>query len=198
MRLGEVCDKIGSGATPRGGKQAYKTNGIPLIRSQNVLDFSFSKQGLAYIDDVQAKQLENVTVRLNDVLINITGDSVARVCMAPVDSVPARVNQHVAIVRATPKVADPAFILYSLQNLKSHLLSLASSGATRNALTKQMLENIEVNLPPLPEQIKIGRTLKALDDKIENNTAINHHLEPTSAMDISPDIRRGSKASRVV
>ncbi|AXC66596.1 TPA: restriction endonuclease subunit S [Salmonella enterica subsp. enterica serovar Newport] len=177
MRLGDVCIKIGSGATPRGGKDAYKIYGMPLIRSQNVLDFSFSKAGLAFIDSIQAKALDNVTVHDNDVLINITGDSVARVCMVPADYVPARVNQHVAIVRTNSQLADSHYILYHLQFLKSHLLSLASSGATRNALTKQMIENLEINLPPLSEQIEIGRTLRALDDKIANNTAINHHLE---------------------
>ncbi|KAA3666108.1 restriction endonuclease subunit S, partial [Pectobacterium carotovorum subsp. carotovorum] len=176
MRLGDLCTKIGSGATPRGGKEVYKTYGIPLIRSQNILDFSFSKDGLVFIDDTQAKSLDNVTVHSNDVLINITGDSVARVCMVPVDYVPARVNQHVAIVRVNPKIADSAYILYFLQFIKSHLLSLASSGATRNALTKHMIENIEIRLPPLSEQIEIGRTLQALDSKIANNTAINHHL----------------------
>ena len=50
-------------------------------------------------------------------------------------------------------------------------------GGTRNALTKQMLENLDINLPPISEQIEIGRTLQVLDDKIANNTKINHHLE---------------------
>lgn len=55
MRLGDICSKIGSGATPRGGKEAYSTSGIPIIRSQNVLDWSFSSNGLAYLNDEQAK-----------------------------------------------------------------------------------------------------------------------------------------------
>ena len=36
------------------------------------------------------------------------------------------------------------------------------------------IENLEILLPPLSEQIKIGHTLRALDNKISNNTAINH------------------------
>jgi len=34
-----------------------------------------------------------------------------------------------------------------------------------------------LELPPLPEQVEIGITLRALDEKIANNTKINHHLE---------------------
>jgi len=176
-KLGEVCLKIGSGATPRGGKEAYKDSGISLIRSQNVLDFSFSDTGLAFIDEGQARQLDNVTVEQADVLINITGDSVARVCMAPSEYLPARVNQHVSIVRVIPELADPYFILYLLQYKKQHLLSIGSSGGTRNALTKGMLEQLEIKLPPLAVQANIGRVLGSLDEKIENNTKINHNLE---------------------
>ena len=197
MRLGDVCTKIGSGATPRGGKDTYKSVGIPLIRSQNVLDFFFSTGGLAFIDDKQAWNLDNVTVNANDVLINITGDSVARACMAPADCVPARVNQHVAIIRADTPKTDPNYILYSLQFLKPHLLSIGSSGGTRNALTKQMLENLDIYFPSLPEQKAIGSTLRVLDDKIANNSTINHHLAAArSVMDSSPDIKRGKRASR--
>jgi type I restriction enzyme S subunit len=141
------------------------------------LDFSFSEDGLAFIDASQSKLLDNVTVQEQDVLINITGDSVARVCMAPEDFVPSRVNQHVAIVRTDKRVADPYYVMYLLQYLKPHLLSIASVGGTRNALTKQMLENIEINLPTLPEQTNIGNILRALDDKILISSKINHHLE---------------------
>jgi type I restriction enzyme S subunit len=175
--LGSVCSKIGSGATPRGGKESYKTSGISLIRSQNVLDYSFSTEGLAYIGEDQAAQLDNVSVQTNDVLINITGDSVARVCLAPEDFLPARVNQHVAIIRAIPTKADAGFLLYTLQYQKQRLLSLASAGATRNALTKQMLEVLDIAMPPIDEQRAISETLSALNRKIANNMAINHRLE---------------------
>ena len=175
--LGDVCSKIGSGATPRGGKESYKSSGISLIRSQNVLDFSFSLDGLAYIDNIQAAQLDNVCVEKNDVLINITGDSVARACIAPSQYLPARVNQHVAIVRGNPSQIDNRFILYFLQKQKQHLLSIGSTGGTRNALTKSMLEGLVVDLPPLQEQRAIAATLSCLDDKIELNNKINANLE---------------------
>ncbi len=69
-KLSEITNKIGSGATPRGGKEAYKDSGISLIRSQNVLDFSFSVDGLAFIDDIQAKALNNVIIESRDILLN--------------------------------------------------------------------------------------------------------------------------------
>ena len=174
-KLGDVCTKIGSGATPRGGKKAYKPAGIPIIRSQNVLDWSFSETGLAFIDAKQAAALASAEVRPGDVLLNITGDSVARACMVPPSQTPARVNQHVAILRAGEKV-DPMYLLCFIQSRKAHLLKLASSGATRNALTKGMLEALEIELPALRQQKAISGVVTAIQARIALNNQINGYL----------------------
>lgn len=177
VKLAEVCEKIGSGATPRGGKEAYCDEGISLVRSQNVLDFNFSKEGLAFINDEQAKKLSNVEVHSGDVLLNITGDSVARACLMDDDYLPARVNQHVAIIRGNSHKIMNGYVLYYLQWRKEYLLQLASAGATRNALTKAMIEQLELDLPPLDSQQQIVAILDSLQSKIQLNQKINDNLE---------------------
>lgn len=176
-RLGDICTKIGSGATPKGGKEAYQGGDISLIRSQNVLDFSFSWDGLAYINDEQASKLNGVIIEKNDVLLNITGDSVARACMVPDSVLPARVNQHVSIIRGNKTKVLNDFIFYYIQYKKPYLLSLSQGGATRNALTKGMIEELVIPLPSLSKQKEIISILKSLDDKIEVNRRINENLE---------------------
>jgi type I restriction enzyme S subunit len=81
--LKELTTKIGSGATPRGGQKSYKTEGISLVRSMNVHDSEFRERNLAFIDEKQANELNGVTLQENDVLLNITGASVARCCVFP-------------------------------------------------------------------------------------------------------------------
>ncbi len=178
VRLGDVCTKIGSGATPSGGKEAYKGGDYHLIRSQNVLDFAFSKDGLASINDEQANKLKNVEIIQGDVLLNITGDSVARCCIVPSEILPARVNQHVAIIRPRKEELDNHYLLYYLQHYKRQLLQIASAGATRNAITKAMIENLILPCPKsLEDQRRIASILSSLDRKIELNNKINADLE---------------------
>ena len=184
MILGDICSKIGSGATPRGGKDSYKDSGTAIIRSQNVFDWTFSSSGLAFIDDDQAEALSSVEVKQGDVLLNITGDSVARACIVPSEFLPARVNQHVAIIRANEK-ANNLFLLAWLQANKGILLKLASSGATRNALTKRMLENLDVNLPPIDVQNKFATFIDSIQAKITLNTKLNGYLEELAALEFS-------------
>lgn len=177
VKLADICQKIGSGATPRGGKEAYRAEGIALVRSQNVLDFSFSSDGLAYINDEQADKLRNVELQSGDVLLNITGDSVARACLMDDDYLPGRVNQHVAIIRVDESKAVNSYLLYYLQWRKSHLLQLASAGATRNALTKGMIEQLEIDLPSLDEQRKVVGILDSIQNKMKLNHEINDNLQ---------------------
>lgn len=177
VKFADVCQKIGSGATPRGGKEAYCAEGVTLVRSQNVLDFSFSNDGLAYINDEQADKLRNVELQSGDVLLNITGDSVARACLMDDDYLPGRVNQHVSIIRADESKVVNSYLLYYLQWRKSHLLQLASAGATRNALTKGMIEQLEIDLPSLGEQRKVVGILDSIQNKIKLNHEINDNLQ---------------------
>ena len=180
VALGDVCAKIGSGATPKGGKDVYLEEGsYTLIRSQNVYNGGFHRDGLVFISENHADALQNVEVIEKDVLLNITGDSVARVCQVATDVLPARVNQHVAIIRPDSDSLDAGYLRYYLASpeMQTLLLSWAGSGGTRNALTKAMLESLEIPLPPLPEQRAIAHVLGALDDKIELNRRMNRTLE---------------------
>ena len=45
-----------------------------------------------FLNDEQGTKLANVTVQRDDVLLNITGASVARCCVVGSDILPARVN----------------------------------------------------------------------------------------------------------
>lgn len=176
-KLKDICLKIGSGATPRGGKEAYCDEGISLIRSQNVLDFVFSHNGLAHINEQQADKLSNVEVKPQDILLNITGDSVARACAVDARVLPARVNQHVAIIRPDEDKVLSSYILFFLQMIKPYLLQIAAGGATRNALTKSMIENLELDVPDILSQKKIVAVLDDIQEKIRENKEINKNLE---------------------
>lgn len=147
--LSNITSKIGSGATPRGGEGSYKQTGVSLIRSQNVYDNEFYTKGLAFIDEVQAEKLKGVNVEKDDILFNITGASICRCCIVPEKYLPARVNQHVSIIRVTQK-ALPKYVQTILVSeiYKNQLLEIGDGATSREAITKQQLEDFKIPLPP--------------------------------------------------
>lgn len=162
VKLKDLTSKIGSGATPTGGKEAYQDEGISLIRSLNVHDNQFLYKNLAFIDDKQADGLSNVVVAQNDVLLNITGASVCRTTIVPDNVLPARVNQHVAIIRPKSNMLNSRYLLHLfLSNYKQHLIHLATSGgATREALTKADIEELDILLPTLQLQEQFAQIVE--------------------------------------
>lgn len=171
MPLQKICNKIGSGATPKGGKAAYISEGISLIRSTNVFDFNFEYGELAHINQSQADALANVIVKPNDVLFNITGVSVARCCMVPADVLPARVNQHVMIVRPIMGETMSYYIMFTLCSIdnKTKLLGIGQSGSTREAINKQELESFEIPIPDETMLNQFGSLAKSLYENIYTN-----------------------------
>lgn len=173
--LGSFCPKIGSGATPLGGKSVYlsERTSYALIRSQHVFDRHFDSDGLAFITDSQAEDLRNAEVQSGDVLLNITGDGVtfARACLVPASVLPACVNQHVAIIRVDPATCVPGFLLSFLTHpaTKRYMESF-NTGASRRAITKGHIESFNIPVPPLAVQVRISGILSAYDDLIVNNT----------------------------
>ncbi|MDL5511732.1 restriction endonuclease subunit S [Arenibacter sp. M-2] len=164
--LENITSKIGSGATPRGGKEAYKEEGISLIRSLNVYDNRFKYKNLAFIDSDQAFKLKNVIVQENDVLFNITGASICRSTVVPNDVLPARVNQHVSIIRPNRAIIYSLFLSHLLisLNVKRKLLGIGSGGgAVMEAITKEQLQNFKIIIPPIDLQNQFKERVQAIE-----------------------------------
>lgn len=178
-KLEEVTEKVGSGATPRGGFNSYKLSGIPLIRSMNVHFDGLRLEGIAYLDDKQADELKNVEVKADDVLLNITGASIGRVTQAPKELDGARVNQHVCIIRPIP-VLDPKFLCKYLSSPSIQAMIMDKEyGGTRQALTKQMILEFDIPIPPVNEQRRIVAKIEALKARSQR---VKEELEAISAL----------------
>ena len=178
--LGDITTKIGSGATPKGGKETYQEKGITLIRSMNVHNGKFEYKDLAHISDEQGAKLDNVMIEENDVLLNITGASVARSCVVPNNILPARVNQHVCIIRCK-KCIIPEFLNNLLidDNYQELLWNIAGSGATREAITKQQVENLNIILPSIELQNEFIVFCKQID---KSKAAVRKALDETQML----------------
>jgi len=176
--LKNLCQKIASGATPKGGKQGYGADGISLIRSMNVYDYHFFENNLAFIDENQADKLKNVTIQAKDILFNITGASVARCCIVPTQILPARINQHVMLIRLKNKDILNNYLLYNLcsNESKKELIGVSEAGSTRQAITKSEIESFGVLYPKNEVLLKFERSIEPIMENRNSVTRINNEL----------------------
>jgi type I restriction enzyme S subunit len=135
-----------------GKKRPTGTGSIPVYGGNGILDYT---------------DTENQN---NSVIIGRVGAYCGSVYYEP--------GQHWVSDNAISAVnKDNSDIAYDFYLLRSLNLNQRHIGTSQPLLTQEILNSIEVDLPPLEEQQEIGRTLRALDDKIANNTKINNHLE---------------------
>lgn len=166
-KLKTISIKIGSGSTPRGGEQVYKTSGIPFIRSQNVNNNKLIFDDVTYIDDEIHSSMKNSCVRANDILLNITGASIGRSCVVPSTFNDGNVNQHVCIIRLND-AHSPTFLQPFLASHNGQkLIYKGQTGSGREGINFQSIGAFKIKLPQKQEQEKIALFLTSVDTKIE-------------------------------
>ncbi|HAV4997350.1 MULTISPECIES: restriction endonuclease subunit S [Acinetobacter] len=169
IKLGDIASKVGSGSTPRGGAEAYTEDGIIFIRSQNVNNNQLLLDDVVYIPEQTHKKMSGSKVVANDILLNITGASIGRSCVVPMNFTEANVNQHVCIIR-TPN-DNPRFIQSFLASKDGqNLIDSHQTGSGREGLNFQSIRSFTLNRPCLEEQTQIANFLSAIDKKIEKVT----------------------------
>jgi type I restriction enzyme S subunit len=169
-KLGDLCTKTGSGSTPSGGKDAYVSSGVPFLRSQNVYDNGLRLGGVAFISDATQDRMSSTTVKAGDLLLNITGGSIGRCAIVPDSFVIGNINQHVAIIRLA--LLESGRFLHSVicSDYFQKYIFGNQTGAGREGLPKNRMDEILIPVAPLAEQHRIVAKvdeLMALCDQLE-------------------------------
>ena len=159
VRLGLVCSKIGSGKTPLGGAETYVNEGVLFLRSQNVYDEGLHLEDVVYIAEEVDEDMRGSRIQPGDILLNITGASLGRTCIVPVDFPRANVNQHVCILRLSEATTrDYTAMVLKSPSLKGQF-EAAQNGAAREGLNYQQISKLRLPLPPATERAEIVEAL---------------------------------------
>ena len=176
-RLGELAIKVGSGTTPKGGVNVYKSTGHYFIRSQNVGNGVLLLNDIVYIDEKTHQRQISTELKKDDVLLNITGASIGRCAIATSQIQGGNVNQHVCIIRLE-KTVNPLYICYFLLSHRGQKqIDSFQAGGNRQGLNFEQIKSFSLSLPMRDEQDKISRLLFLLSARIATQNKIIEKLE---------------------
>jgi len=122
------------------------------------------------IIDYRSGFLEN---EYNSICFVSIGSTIGKICMV---KEPSYTNQQINSI-IVKKEYNPFFIYYLLKHFQKDIKFKFTGGAAKGIINKTTFENIEIPIPPLPEQEKIADILGSIDDQIENLTEQNKTLE---------------------
>ena len=178
VRLNTLLQKIGAGSTPLGGREVYTQTGVKFLRSQNVWDDGLRLAGVAFIKPETHAKMAGTTVLPDDLLFNITGASIGRCAVVPIDFDEANVSQHVTIVRTVLPTLNAFLHKVLVSRHVQQTVMDVQVGVSREGLSIAKLGRFLIPLPPLAEQSRIVtrvEELMRLCDALQDKA----HLEAT-------------------
>jgi type I restriction enzyme S subunit len=152
-KLGELC-QFDNGRAFKPNE--WSTNGLPIIRIQNLNNDSAN---FNYCDfDVDSRY----HVKTGDLLFawsGTPGTSFGAHVWTRGDAV---LNQHIFNVRFDDKNTDRDFLKFAINQQLDELIHRAQGGVGLRHVTKGVVEDTSLQLPPLPEQRRIVERIEAL------------------------------------
>lgn len=127
-----------------------------------------------YLSQTGVNRLKNKLLPNNSVIVTCIGSDMGKVA---INKIPCVTNQQINSIKIDKEFFDVDYIYYYLNSIYDYLKMLAGDGTTMPIINKGRFEEIEIKAPRLKEQKAIANILSAIDDKIENNLAINKTLE---------------------
>lgn len=170
-KLKYLTKKIGSGITPTGGGSTYVDEGIPLLRSQNILFDRINLSDVVFISEKVNMAMKNSQTKKGDVLLNITGGSIGR-CHYVESDLQMNVNQHVCIIRPSSELSTIFLNSILVSEVGQGQIWFHQQGGGREGLNFQSIKNFFVPIPPKIEQQDIINTIKAKTKTFEKTISI--------------------------
>ena len=170
--LGDVCNFIDY----RGKTPPKTTLGIPLVTAK-IIKNGVIQEPQEFIDESFYEEWMRRGIPKKGDVIFTTEAPLGEVAKIRTDEKLA-FAQRVIILEPNEEVLDSDYLFYAMQDrvLKGRI-EARSSGTTAIGIKAKELKQVEIDLPSIEIQKKIGKVLSAMDDKIAVNNDINKNLE---------------------
>src|SRR3989338_2607825 len=156
--MGEITEKITSGATPLSKGDAYtlKEEGIPFIRSGDINeDKNINFDEVLYIkENIHNKLLRGSKLKKGDVLIAIVGATIGQISIYDYNK-EANINQAIALVRLNEGINPEYVKAFMISTLGQKQLDRIKRPVARANINLDEIRTIKIILPSLTIQNKI-------------------------------------------
>ena len=166
VKLGEICERVTSGGTPKANVSSYyNPPKIPWLKTKEV-NYCRITETENYISEEGLNNSSAKFIAPNSVIIAMygQGDTAGRVA---INKIPLTTNQACCNLTINKDKADYEFIYYQLCTLYNKMVSL-KAGAAQPNLNAQIIKNLDILLPTLIIQHRIAAILSRYDTLIEN------------------------------
>ncbi len=175
VRLGNVCEVITKGSSPKWQGVNYVDKGLLFITSENVgvekLLFSSSKYVEEKFDDISPRS----SLKKGDLLTNIVGASIGRTAMYN-STIKANINQAVCVIRLVELNLGLYIMKYMNSNTAYKIMMSDKVETARPNISLTNISDFLIPFPPIEEQQRIVDRVNELMEKIDEYEKVEKEL----------------------
>ena len=176
VKLGDICDFFNGGAWTQ---SEFTETGYPVLKVSNCKNSGFEVDDVSFIPHEIAQRSENNKLHIGDVIIatvgshpNLVESAAGRSCIVTKKVQGFYLNQNAVCLRSKDcDVLDQRYLGYLAASapFKHYIQSRGKGAANQMRIAIGAIKEYEFEIPDIHVQRKIGATLDAYDDLIENN-----------------------------
>jgi type I restriction enzyme S subunit len=187
LALQTFCDNIKSDIVdgPFGSdmkRSDYKTEGIPVLKIQNIKPFKIIVKKMDYVNQNKYDQLIRHSYRPRDIIITKLGEPLGISTIVPEDFEKGLIVADLVRVRVNTKKINLKYLCYVLNSPKiSNYINSKQKGTTRARVKLSIVRELPIPYVDITEQIKIvdeiEKQFTRLDASVKDLRSVKEKLE---------------------
>lgn len=152
---------------------AYKVyeQGVVLQQDKNIGEYYISKE---YFDEAMSR----FEVKSGDFLVSCSGVNYGAIYQIKGKVEKGIINQALLRIRLNHEMVDDSYFLYYFRAyISKRIVGGTGDSTIPNFPPMSVVKNIEIEIPDIEKQRKIGKVLANIEEKINNNYRISMELE---------------------
>jgi len=150
-------------------RKDYITNGVPVLKIQNVKPFSIELKKMDYVSPAKFNELKRHSYRSGDIVMTKLGSPLG------VSAIVEDLDDGVIVadlVRIRAQKVNTKYLCYHLNSQRTNdFINSMQKGTTRPRVTLSVVRELPILVPPLPEQRRIVGILDEAFDGLATATA---------------------------
>jgi type I restriction enzyme S subunit len=160
----------------------YVDKGVPVFKIQNIRANRFVDSNIDYVKKEKAEYLSRHSFVSGDLIITKLGDPLGLCCKVPEKYSFGIIVADLMRLRPSTLVVDDQFLIYAINSEPvQNQFRAITKGTTRPRVNLTIVREIQIPLPPLPEQhrivAQIEELLSSLDKGIESLKTAQQQLK---------------------
>lgn len=153
----------------------YKTNGIPIIRLQNIARNKFIEKNINYVTKEKAESLKKHSFVAGDIAVTKLGEPLGKATIIPETLEQGVIVADIVRVRLDPEFFDKRYVCYAINSpIACEEFEKHTKGTTRQRVNLGHIRGLQVPVAPLNEQKRIA---DKLDMILKEINCINSRLD---------------------